>query len=391
MTKLINPCFTYTSLWCLYFCQGILYPSGSVISQGLAFIIFILSLIYTVKYLLSQHLSGYQLALFSVLTLVTIYGCVAFITDGTVIKGQSYDTSLFAWFKNLYLSILPIFTYLYFAKNEYLSKQFVIKMLPMILVSVLVSYYWAYNSANQLMLMNNAVESDGVTNNAGYLIVSIIPLFLVIDKNKLLQYTLLLLSMMLIVFAMKRGAILIGTILTILFLLRNFKQASFRFKIIIILLNIGLFYIIYYFIDNYMLSNQYFLGRVEEVVSGKSSGRDNIYSTLWQYFNHNADFFSKLFGGGVWFTTKICYTSAHNDWFEFLLDMGLLGVTIYLYYWISFSKLLIKKDLPGPSVFCLTLIFINLFMKTLFSMSLDTMTYIQGMMIGLSYYGLLKK
>ena len=67
--------------------------------------------------------------------------------------------------------------------------------------------------------------------------------------------------------------------------------------------------------------------------------------------------------------------------------MGVFGVIVYLYYWISFFLNTVKKNIPELSRFCFLLIFINMFAKTLFSMSMDTMTFIHGMMIGLAYYG----
>lgn len=59
---------------------------------------------------------------------------------------------------------------------------------------------------------------------------------------------------------------------------------------------------------------------------------------------------------GIWYTTKVTWTAAHND----------------------------------IQILCLFGLYKSFFGKTLFSMSLDSMTFMQSMMLGLSYYGLLE-
>lgn len=368
-----------------------MYPSDSIISKSIALLILLLSLIYAFRYLSSNVIAGYIKALFCVLLLVSVYGVLAFATDGTVIRGRTTDTRLFMWFRNMYLSILPIFAYLYFAKSNYLTVQFVRKVFPVVFGAVLVSYYWSHQTAIKLayLMMGNDVEE--VTNNAGYVVLSMIPMLLVFDNKKLIQYAGLLVSVVLVLLAMKRGAILICGIVSVLYVFWSFKHASNNSKLFVLLMIIALFIILYFFVIDYMENSDYFMYRLEATKEGKSSGRDDIYSTLWNHFLNNRSVFKTLFGGGVWYTTKVTWTAAHNDWLEFLLDMGLIGVAIYIGYWLSFYKLARNKDLPETSRFCILLIFINLFMKTLFSMSLESITFMQSMMLGLSYCGLLNR
>ena len=384
-----NPCFWYTIIWCLYYCQGVLYPSDSIISKSIALLILSLSLVYAFRYLASNVITGYVKALFCVFLLVSVYGVIAYATDGVVIKGKASDTRLFSWFRNLYLSILPIFVYLYFAKSNYLTVQFVRKVFPVVLAAVLVSYYWSHQTAIVMAYLKTGNDVEDVTNNAGYVVLSMIPMFLAFGNKKIIQYLGLLVSVVLVLLAMKRGAILVCGIVSVLYVFRSLKHASNRSKLFVLLMIIALFIFLYYFVIDYMAENDYFMSRLEGTKEGKSSGRDDIYSTLWTHYLYNRSIVKTLFGGGVWYTTKVTWTAAHNDWLEFLLDMGLLGVAIYAYYWITFYKLARNKFLPEASRFCVFLIFINLFMKTLFSMSLDSITFMQSMMLGLSYYGFL--
>lgn len=384
-----NPCFWYTLIWCFYYCQGVLYPSDSILSKSIALLILLLSLIYTYRYLSSNVIKGYAKALFCVLLLISIYGLFAYATDGVLIKGKTSDTRLFMWFRNLYLSILPVFTYLYFAKSNYLNVQFVKKIFPIVLIAVLISYYWSYQTAIGLAYLKTGNNVEDATNNAGYLVLSMIPMLLVFDNKRLIQYVGLLVLVALVLLSMKRGAILICCIVSVVFVLRTLTHSSKKSKLFILLLIIALFIILYFFIIDYMAGNDYFISRLEATREGKSSGRDDIYTTLWNHFLNDNSLIRTLFGGGVWYTTKVTWTAAHNDWLEFLLDMGLIGIGIYACYWISFYRLARNKTLPEASRFCVLLIFINLLMKTFFSMSLDSMTFMQSMMLGLSYYGII--
>lgn len=389
MKHLKNPCFIYTILWCLYWCQGIVYQSDSIISQSVAMLILCMSLFFTSKYIACNRISGYPKALMSVLTMVTVFGVIAYFTDGTVIKGKMADTMLFAWFRNMYLSILPIFTYLYFVQKKYLDVKFVKMMLPVIILATLCSYYWSYLTAIQMAFLKTGTDVTETTNNAGYTVLSLIPALLVYDNKRLWQYLGLLLIVCLVALSVKRGAVMVCAMMSFLFMLRSFSHSSGRKKFLTIFLLIIVSILVYDFVMDYMAESDYLMKRIEETKEGRASGRDDIYTTLWNSFKNQTDTWKYFFGGGVWYTTKLTWTAAHNDWLEFLIDMGLFGVIVYIYYWVSFFRLSIKKHLPELSRFCVFLIFLNMFMRTLFSMSLDSMTFVQGMMIALSYYGLL--
>lgn len=374
-------------LWCLYWCQGILYPSDSIISQSIAMLILCMSLLFTFKYIRCNRMVGYPKALLIVLLMVTVYGIIAYIDEGIMIRGNSGETRLFNWFRGMYLSILPVFTYLYFVKERYLNVELVKKMMPFILIALLFSYYDSYTTAIQQAFIKKGIEVSETTNNAGYTVLSLFPVLLLYDNKRLWQYIGLLLIVCLVVLSVKRGAILVCGIMSLLFIIRSIGHSSGRKKFLTIILLAILSVIVYNFILDYMAESDYLMKRIEETREGRSSGRDDIYSTLWRSFNSQTDALKILFGGGVWYTTKLTWTAAHNDWLEFLIDMGVFGVIVYIYYWISFFFLTIKKNIPELSRFCFLLIFINMFAKTIFSMSMDTMTFIQGMMIGLAYYG----
>lgn len=386
---LFNPCGRYTLLWCVYYLQGFLYKSGGFLSMSLAGVLIALSAIYTMKFWLNFRMSGYLKALTAVLTLVSVYGFMAFLTDGSVIIGKNGSTPTINWFKTMYMSILPVFTYTYFVLHGYLSVKFVRFLAPFLILSI-IGYYYNISIQQFEKIRESGVEVENITNNAGYSVLSLMPLLLVFDKKKLLQFGGLICIVVAVILAMKRGAILIGAIMSLLFISQEFKQSHGFTKSAIIFLIFLLCGATYMFISDYMMENDYFLKRISNTIDGNSSGREDIYSTLWDRYLHEKDILKILFGGGIWYTTKISWTAAHNDWLEFLLDMGAFGVVIFAIYWIKFFQLTISKKLPANSRFCLLLIFVLYFLKTIFSMSISAMTYIDGMMLSIALCGLIK-
>ena len=384
-----NPSIIYTFLWCVYHCQGILYPSGSVLSQFCLFAIIIMSLYFTLRVLIMKYKPEYITALLLMMSIFIIYGVAAYFIDGPTIKGLSDDSSVFNWFKILFSSILPVFAYYYFSLKKYITAESVKKWLPLFVIITLFVYYHGHHQmiVKVTKLMGHQVEE--VTNNAGYFVLSLLPLFLLV-KNKLIQYTGLFFCAVFILFAMKRGAILIGILLLMLMIYRSIKHTTNAKKVLIVLTSLISIIAICIVFSNMLQTSSYLQYRIESTIEGKSSGRDDIFSTLWNYFLSNPDMLKTLIGNGAWATTKITWTAAHNDWLEILIDMGIMGVCFYVYYWYIFGKTILKSQLPSLSRFGIMLVFLNMFFKTIFSMSFTDMTFFHAIMLGLCLTGRLK-
>ena len=268
--------------------------------------------------------------------------------------------------------------------------DFIRKLLPLMALSVLCAFWWSYKSAVGLNFGESADTGEEVTNNAGYVALSLLPTLLVYNNKNVLQYLGLLFVVVLVCLAMKRGAILICGIMTLLFIGRDLKQSTSNQRLFLISLSIAFGFLLILFVQDYLLESAYFIERIDNTIEGNSSGRDDVYSTLWNHFINEDSPLRVLFGGGVWYTTKVTWTAAHNDWLEFLLDMGILGVMVYFFYWIAFARLCNNKQLPNLSRFCILLLLIDLFMRTIFSMSIHSMSFMHGMMIGIASQGQLK-
>ena len=227
-------------------------------------------------------------------------------------------------------------------------------------------------------LLSSAEET---TNNAGYLFLSLIPIWVVYRKKPLLQYAGLAFCMAFILMGMKRGAILIGGVVVLYLIWQITRNARGNQRFIVILLTAALAVAGVYFVIDMMTSSDYFLQRLEATKEGNSSGRDSLYSFFWTYFTEKADTIQYLFGRGANGTLEIYYNAAHNDWLEIAVNQGLLGIVVYAVYWKQlYSTWRQSTNIEAKTI--LALIGIIYFAKTLFSMSYADMTYVCTSVLG---------
>ena len=68
---------------------------------------------------------------------------------------------------------------------------------------------------------------------------------------------------------------------------------------------------------------------------------------------------------------------AHNDWLEFLIDMGIFGTIVYLAFWINNIKTCVKSaHICSYNVFIGILLFVIIYLgKSFFSMSIMSMPF----------------
>ena len=137
----------------------------------------------------------------------------------------------------------------------------------------------------------------------------------------------------------------------------------------------------YLFIDYMITNNAYFVSRLESTFEGDDSGRGEYYALLINYLKSIDSIPRMLFGGGAYHTVEINGNLAHNDWLEILVCNGLLGLTIFAVYWIRFYKT--TREAKGMDIYLpLLLLFVSMFLKTLFSMSYSSTPFFASFYLG---------
>lgn len=134
-----------------------------------------------------------------------------------------------------------------------------------------------------------------------------------------------------------------------------------------------------------MASSDYFQHRVEDTMAGNSSGRDIIYSTLWEHMFARNSIGEILFGEGMNQTVALAGKYAHNDWLELGVNMGLLGVFIYIIYFVALGINILNVRKYNKIVFAsLMLCLALMFLKSIFSMSYGSLSIGTTMALGYS-------
>lgn len=365
-----NPCNVYTLGWCLYYLQGTLYAYGSIWGKLILMALFVYSLLY-IFFNFKLYNSKYFGALISIILLFviyTIFSCLfgeTFVHNG-IVKGKT------DMLKNICISLFPIFCYYGFARKGYLTRSwFKYGTLIFLLLSIS-SFYWE-QSYRLAQAIDAGSSREEFTNNTGYLFAAIIPLLVLADSKLWYKYTLIAVSSIYVLFAMKRGAILISIVAVAIFFWYSLKRSKGQKKILIFSLGVTVMIVLSQVVSYRLENSDYFNNRLQQTAEGSTSGRDEMYSKMINYFLNDSSVFSMLFGNGIDGTVLLFGNGAHNDWIEIAIDMGILGLAFYLFYWSRFYKTWRSSKGLGAVYIALGIIFICELLESFFSFSINDM------------------
>lgn len=363
----------YTLLWCLYYLQGTVYEEGGILSKSVFFIFAVLSLYYYNKVNKNFNNPKIIIALNILVVIFAIYGTI-----------RLFDTSWsqrssIIFLKTYELSILPIFAFYYFGRKQLIDDKWFFKVSILFIIVALLSYRRQYISN-----MENTVL-DAATNNAGYLMLALFPITVFMKSKPFFQFCYLTILTLFLIYGMKRGAILIGSFAYPILMYEFFKRSKgSKNKLFILIFSVMAITIVVFFIHELLFSNEYFNTRIEQTQEGNSSNRDYIYASFYTYFIEQSNFFFMLFGNGADGSIKLLGTLAHNDWLEIAIDLGLMGVLLYAYFWYVFflTWRQSQKILENHYSLALGLCLLIYFFKSLFSMSINGMTLYSTSVLG---------
>lgn len=370
MNFLKNPCNIYLSFLTFYLIQGVMIPTGgTVFSQLILSCAMLMGIYYTVKTICLPNIPVYFMGLNMLFFMFIIYGILLLFSNHHYIIIFSWsEVPNSTFLKNIFLSLPNVYVFYYFSRKGYLTEKALKKWVIVFLASSVFRYI-----DNQMALLNmmqlKGVQTKEMTNNMGYLFVALMPTIAVFKDKVRIQYGILILCMAFIMMAMKRGAIIVGTIMLIYILYFNYKYNKNVSKRKVIVFSLFII-VAAYFITEYMMeSSDYFMSRIEQTKEGNSSGRNALYERYWNHFKNETDIFKYLLGNGANATLGIGVNYAHNDWLEIAIDEGVLGLVIYCIYWFCFWRTIasIKYNITAKLV--LTLTFISFLIMTVFSMS----------------------
>lgn len=380
--KKLNRCDIYIALNVLYSMQGLLYPSGAI-NQVFQLIIIVWGLKISTKYFLGPLRQTKLLKATSALVFMyCLYGGTLLLFGNPKIEHIPELPAKYIYLQVSLRSLLRIYVFYHYASTGYLT-SFRIRVYAVVLLLSLIPQYY-YQQA-QIMFESDREE---VTNNMGYTFLSIIPILFFFNKKPLLQYILLATTMLYIVMAMKRGAIVIGVVAVLILILPNIFSKDSKNKLWAILFTVALISGSVIVVSSMMSESGYFAYRVEQTLSGDTSGRDDLYKVLWPTIINEPNLLYFLFGRGADSTWGVAGCYAHQDWLETLCNNGLIGGLILLGFYIRFfrdahfSKTVFSENYHMSFM----VLFFIAFSKTLFSMSIQSMDISLSLLIGYFSY-----
>lgn len=375
-----NLCDLYLMVWVVYYLQGLLYEEGTMVSQLMLGLNLGLSIFFAVKVYLRKDLPLYFKGLGALLLMFTIYGALI-IAEGRSFYVEMSNTIVepSRYLQGIYISLLPLFPMYWFARNGlFPERKMRIWTILLLLSSTAIYIKMGLDAVTKM----NVLDVSEVTNNGGYAILYMFPALYLLTKNKIVQYGMLAYIIILVVLSMKRGALLCCGICTIFYLIQSFKSASRKYRVLL-LVAISVFALISIVVLMAVLKdNMYLMKRIEATMDGESSNRDNLYTQMLNYLV-SQDIFHMLVGNGANSSLRISENYAHNDWLEIALNQGLLGISIYVFYFICFyrtAKAAAEKKIRNALYAMLIMIIV----PTFFSMSYNAMNFVLASFLGYS-------
>ena len=340
----------------IYFCQGVLYPSGFILGKISALLIILISSFYLFKvFLLKINKSLFCYSWLALITLNTI---------GFLFEGKFFGIH-FSQYRNILISLLPFFPFYYFGLKGYLTDEKVLKLFILMLPISILSFYINRNN----ILENQMVDDENVVTNKAYLFVALLPYVFLISKRKIFAIFSFLVLIFFIIQSAKRGALISAVMGAIIFIYYQFSTIDPKKRFQGYIFSFIAFILILKFSLDLYQSNEYLVNRMSKIEDG-GSGRDIIYSNLWNNWYESNHILNYLFGFG--FVSTIHYSGtghlAHNDWLELLTNFGLLGLFVYLSIFLSMIEMILGKGMKKKYKLILICIFLISLVQTIISM-----------------------
>ena len=209
---------------------------------------------------------------------------------------------------------------------------------------------------------------EEATNNNAFTFVLLFPLMGLFFEKKH-KYLLVFVMLYFVILGAKRGAWLCYLVELILFFFFDFRSFTKRQRSLgFIGLLVGVV-IVLVFIKVLYNSDEFVQYRFDMLLSGEDSGRSNIWNALLVGFL-DSSIIQIVFGHGMDSTIAIAGMYAHNDWYQLLIDSGIVGVVIYFLMFISLYRFYSKNKcyLSDNVKFMYLSAVLCWFLKSLFSM-----------------------
>ena len=347
-------------LFVFYLLQGIVYPSGSIISQGVLLLFLMIGFGCLLRTMMQNHnpqviqifvVFYIMILLWYILSPKTVHGTINEAIGAVSTLGQFKNASIFflSFFIAYYCSI----------GHKNINDSYIFKISIAFFILILMRYFFSKSILS--------AEREDFTNNAGYYFIAYLPYIpIILKKHRIVAILMMLISIVIVFVSAKRGAILCllaSVVFSFIYYLKSYRL--YKKYVILLFAIICAFGILGY---NLYISNDYLMYRIENTKEVGIGSRTLAYSILWQHWYTDTNILTLLFGNGSAATVNVWGNYAHNDWLEVLIDYGLIGILVYLSLFIALFIFIRKSEIDVHYKLSMYICFIVWFLKTLFSM-----------------------
>lgn len=338
----------------LYFLQGGLYDRGSFIPRISVVIILIIDLFYAIK-VYSFKPTRVSNAVIAFLFLLT----ASWLLSPKYVFVVDEMSATLGELKNSFVFLMAYFPFRWWTITDTIDERLMRK----IAVSFFVLYIIGY-AIKQYETITTEFWRENVTNNGGYMIPLVFPLLSLFLREKKI-WLFAGLSMILVLVSAKRGAIACMGLECVALFFFKIKEVRAKSILWVFIAFTVLVIVAYQFIE----SNDFLLDRFQS----DSSGRDDIYQRAIDVFK-SGDLAQKVLGYGFCQSIVQNYMYAHSDWFELLVDNGVVGIFLYLLIFYSLFITYVKKIKHMSNEYKLMFVSASIcwFAKSLFSMGYNS-------------------
>ena len=259
---------------------------------------------------------------------------VSFVSLEILILFLTLEHSLFdsIYSKTAFLTLpLPLFLFFF----SYHSTKGIGKIIPPYIALSLVVVFFVFYIYNR-----GAGISLRRSDSGAYTILYFTP-FLLCIKNKICKIIALLLCLIAVFAAFKRGGIIcLSSGLFVYIMVDALAGMNWQNKLkkfIFSFLPLALILLIYFFIDNYF--DGYIFSRFAMIEETGGNGRDRVFLLTLQMIKESS-WFDLFVGHGCNTVIRDSYLvlSAHNDFLECIYDYGLFVFAIYILIYVNLIK-----------------------------------------------------
>lgn len=366
-SKLIT---AYYALALIYFTQSFLFNGESYISKGILVAIMLVNMIFFVKTVHLPHKPAIVNSISVFLILNTVYYFIGEVFLNLVPPAESFQI-----YKTILIALSSIYPLFYWSSKGY--------DLTKITLFFGMLYFIGICYSGLKVISNKSIEE---VNNIGYHYLNFIPFILLIPRRPYLKIALCLGLNLLIVISAKRGAIITMGFVDIVFFTYILRSKELSTNIFAKVLLCAVLTCAGVYVLKSIQQNAFVIERFEQLESGNSSGRYQIYASLINNWVNHYDLVQQIIGGGfckVPTINVLIGVYAHNDWLELLTDLGFLGVIVYLAV-ITNTFRIVYETQNSQLKYLAGIIAIIWLLKSFFSMSyLDENSFMLMMLLGI--------